>query len=396
VAGLVGYGGDPAVVASRAEIERVSGQLGAVGSELFSRIFHLLPNPIHRAQVDLALPLIEYRIQRTRIALATAAENYFSADAQVAHSIESIGNALRAHPWLLNLIPKAALERIQTGGAIAFGVAQFAPGSIAASSTRLLASSTDLDERVDSVQRIGLLNDRSVKFRSVAAELRKPISSLADIGSRIQSVDASSGQVLVETYVAPNGSRTLLVYLPGTQSFSPIAGKNPFDLVTDTALLTEPENSELLKAVSAALNQSGAKGANVIFAGYSLGGIAAAALATQSGQAVSGVVTIGAPVGQFQLPENVPVLSIQHSNDPVPAASGETNPLTKNWATVSRSAELPLGTPAMEAHDLDRYRETLAMVDAETMPGVSRVRELILNQVLGSRLSKAEAFEFRR
>ena len=50
----------------------------------------------------------------------------------------------------------------------------------------------------------------------------------------------------------------------------------------------------------------------------------------------------------------------------------------------------------MEAHDLDRYRETLAMVDAETMPGVSRVRELILNQVLGSRLSKAEAFEFRR
>jgi predicted esterase len=297
---------------------------------------------------------------------------------------------------LLNLIPKAALERIQAGGAIAFGVAQFAPGSIAASSTRLLASSTDLDERVDSVQRVGLLNDRSVKFHSVATELRKPITSLAEIGSRIEELDASSGQVLVETYVAPNGSRTLLVYLPGTQSFSPIAGKNPFDLVTDTALLTEPENSELLKAVSAALNQSGAKGSNVIFAGYSLGGIAAAALAIQSGQAVSGVVTIGAPVGQFQLPENVPVLSIQHSNDPIPAASGETNPLTKNWATVSRSAELPFGTPAMEAHDLDRYRETLAMVDAETMPGVSRVRELILNQVLGSRLLKAEAFEFRR
>ena len=396
MAGLVGYGGDPSVVASRAEIERVSGQLGVVGSELFSRIFHLLPNPIHRAQVDIALPAIEYRIQRTRLALATAAENYFSADAQVAHSIESIGHAIRAHPWLINLIPKVALERIQAGGAIAFGVAQFAPGSIAANSTRLLASSTDLDERVDSVQRVGLLNDRTVKFHEVATRLRQPITSLAEIGSRIEELDASSGQVMVETYVAANGSRTLLVYLPGTQSFSPIAGKNPFDLVTDTALLTEPENSELLKAVSAALNQSGAKGANVIFAGYSLGGIAAAALAIQSGQAVSGVVTIGAPVGQFQLPGNVPVLSIQHSNDPIPAASGETNPLTKNWATVSRAAELPLGTPAIEAHGLEHYRETLGMVDAETLPGVRRVRELILNQVAGSQLLKAEAFEFRR
>jgi len=396
VAGLVGYGGDPAVVASRAEIDRVSGQLGVVGSDLFARIFHLLPNPIHRAQVDIALPAIEYRIHRTRLALAIAAENYFSADAQVAHSIESIGHTIRAHPWLLNLIPKAALERIQAGGAIAFGVAQFAPGSIAAKSTRLLASSTDLDEGVDSAQRIGLLNDKSVKFHAVATETRQPISTLADIGSRIQSIDESVGQILVETYVASNGSRTLLVYLPGTQSFSPIGGNNPFDLATDTALLTEPENSELLKAVAAALNQSGAKGANVIFAGYSLGGIAAAALAIQSGQTVSGVVTIGAPVGQFQLPENVPVLSIQHSNDPVPAASGETNPLTKNWATVSRSAELPLGTPALEAHDLDHYRETLAMVDAETLAGVSRVRELILSRVAGSQLAKAQAFEFRR
>jgi hypothetical protein len=57
---------------------------------------------------------------------------------------------------------------------------------------------------------------------------------------------------------------------------------------------------------------------------------------------------------------------------------------------------LPLGTPALEAHDLDRYRETLAMVDAETIAGVSRVRELILSQVAGSQLAKAQAFEFRR
>lgn len=396
MAGLVGYGGDPAVVASRAEIDRVSGQLGTVGSELLGRVLHLLPNPIHRAQVDIALPAIEYRIHRTRLALAAAAENYFSTDAQVAHSIESIGHALRDHPWLLNLIPKPVLETIQVGGVVAFGAAQFAPGSIASQSTRLVAATTDIGERVDSAQRVGLLNDKSVEFREVYAAPQEPIRSLADVGSRIQGLDSSEGQILVETYVAPNGQRTLMVFLPGTQSFLPVAGKNPFDLVTDTALLAEPENSQLLKAVSSALESSGAKGANVIFAGYSLGGIAAAALAIQSGQNVTGVVTIGAPVGQFALPADVPVLSIQHSNDPIPAASGETNPLTKNWATVSRVSELPLGTPAIEAHELDRYRETLGMVDAERLPGVSRVRELILNQVIGSKLAKTEAFEFWR
>lgn len=394
--GLVGYGGDPAVVASRAEIDRVASQLGVVGSELLGRILHLLPNPIHRAQVDLALPSLEYRIHRTRLALATVSENYFSADAQVAHSIESIGHAIRDHPWILQLIPKPLLEKIRVGGAVAFGAAQFAPGGLASQSTRLLASSTDIDKQADNVQRIGLLNDKKVSFSSELVAASPPVRSLAAIGSRIDELSSGDGQILVETYVSAGGQRTLMVYLPGTQSFSPIAGKNPFDLTTDTALVTDPANSELLKAVSSALGQSGAHGANVIISGYSLGGVAAAALATQSGLNVSGVITIGAPVGQLQLPASVPVLSIQHSNDPIPAATGETNPLTKNWATVSRAAELPIGTPAIEAHELSRYRETLKLVDESHLVGVSRVREMILGQVAGSQLSKAEVFEFRR
>jgi hypothetical protein len=80
----------------------------------------------------------------------------------------------------------------------------------------------------------------------------------------------------------------------------------------------------------------------------------------------------------------------------VPAATGESNPLTQNWATVSREANLPLGAPALEAHELVRYRETLGMVDATKLVGVSRVRDLILNQLLNGKLEKAETFEFNR
>ncbi len=396
VAGLVGYGGDPAVVASRAEIDRVAGQLGAVGDELFGRILHLLPNPIERAQVDAALPSIEYRIHKTRLALAFAAENYFSADAKVAHSLEAVGHALRDHPWLLRLLPQVTLDQIRTGGFVAFGLAQFAPGDFGSQSTLLLASSTDLGKVADSAQNLGALKDKKVGYRLLPTLQRQPVKTLSEIGSRLYEVNEAKKQIRVETYLAGNGQRTLLVYLPGTQSLSPIAGENPFDATTDIALVTDPKHSQLLKAITSALDQAGAKDSNVIFAGYSLGGIAAAQLAAQGGFDVSGVITIGSPVGQVHVPAGVPVLSIQHSNDPVPAATGESNPLTQNWATVSREASLPVGAPALEAHELSRYCETLAMVDGTQLKGVSRLRELILGQFSNGSLVKAETFEFTR
>jgi hypothetical protein len=96
------------------------------------------------------------------------------------------------------------------------------------------------------------------------------------------------------------------------------------------------------------------------------------------------------------MPSNVPVLSVQHNNDPIPSATGTVNPLTENWATVSREAKLPLGTPALSAHDLDRYCETLGLVDKTNLAGVSRVREMILSQLTGSKLETTQTFEFDR
>ena len=82
--------------------------------------------------------------------------------------------------------------------------------------------------------------------------------------------------------------------------------------------------------------------------------------------------------------------------DGVDPATGESNPLTQNWATVSREASLPVGAPALEAHELSRYCETLAMVDGTQLKGVSRLRELILGQFSNGSLVKAETFEFTR
>ena len=363
---------------------------------MLSRILYLLPNPIERAQVDSALPHIEFQIHKTRLALANAAENYFSAEARVSHSLETLGHALRDHPWLLKLLPQSVVEKIKLGGVVAYGVAQLAPGDFASQSTQLLASSTNLGAEADKAQRMGLLDDRPVSFHVIESSQRAPITSLADIGSRLDEVNEARKQIRVETYLSKTGQRTLLVYLPGTQSLLPVAGENPFDLTSDTQLTTDPHHSQLLKAIRIALGESGAKGSKVIFAGYSLGGIAAAQLAAQGGFDVGGVVTIGSPVGQVHLPTNVPVLSIQHNNDPIPSATGTVNPLTENWATVSREAKLPLGSPALSAHDLDKYCETLGLVDKTQLTGVSRVRQMIMSQLIGSKLETTKTFEFDR
>ncbi len=396
MAGLIGYGGDPAVVASRAEIERVGVLIAGVCDTLLGGFFDFLPNPVHRAQVDIQLPVLISRMARTRLALAEAAENYFTADAQLAHKLEDLGHLIRDNPWLVNLLPKGAAARIEVAGVAGFALAHLAPGATAANATRTLAATRDLSEDLAQVNRAGLLVDGNVQFESIAAEPRGELSSLATIGSRLSDLNSLDAQIRVETYLSPSGERTMLVLLPSTQSMSPVATANPFDLTSDANLAINPEESELQEAVTRALASAGARDANVILAGYSLGGVLAANIASSNEFNVTGVVTIGSPVGHVELPPEIPVLSLQHQNDPIPAMTAATNPLTENWATATRMVELQIAEPALNAHEFDHYQKSLALADVSANKGVSRIREMILNQLSGSQLISTQGFRFSR
>lgn len=386
--GLVGYGGDPRVVASREEIERVSAELAVVAQELNGGALMFLPDPIQRAQLDVLLPHIDYRITRTRQALAHAAESYFSTDARVAHHIESIGAAVRHHPWLWHLLPKTTRDGIVAGGVLALVAAQFAPGNTGAMATRLAASS--IDERQIAK---ALDNHSAVKFRSVPSSDYPPPTSLAEISARLELVNRAESQVRIETYTS-GGSKTMLVYLPGTQSLNPLAGSNPFDVNTDAELARSPATAPIVSAVEQALRASGAEHANVVLVGYSLGGLVAGELAASHKFNVTGVLTIGSPLGQQNIPADIPVLSIQHSNDPVPAATGHSNPLTDNWATASKRFELSAGEASVAAHELNSYQSTVVEVDSTRLTGVSRIRSAILKQLVGAPTSVT--YEFSR
>jgi poly(3-hydroxybutyrate) depolymerase len=76
--------------------------------------------------------------------------------------------------------------------------------------------------------------------------------------------------------------------------------------------------------------------APVMVAGFSQGGITAGAFAQDysSQYNIQQIVTAGAPIGRFDIPSSVHVLSYESTADPVPRLDGTNNPTGSNWQTV--------------------------------------------------------------
>jgi pimeloyl-ACP methyl ester carboxylesterase len=154
--------------------------------------------------------------------------------------------------------------------------------------------------------------------------------------------------------------------VPGTQEWSPVAGANPFDLTTDVRSVTREQGTVAAAGVVAALDRARAASGRsspedpVLLVGHSQGGILAAALAcgpdVLNGHRVTHVLTTGAPVGLFPVPESVRVLSVEHADDPVPALDLTPNPSTPSWVTL-RSGDGP--PVVLRRHALDEYVRTM-------------------------------------
>ncbi|MEY4000470.1 MAG: hypothetical protein RLZZ626_825, partial [Actinomycetota bacterium] len=135
----------------------------------------------------------------------------------------------------------------------------------------------------------------------------------------------------------------------------------------------------------------------VIFVGYSQGGMAAANLiAGQPPFKVAGLVSLGAPIGHIKLPGDVAVLALEHTNDMVPALSGQTNPLTSQWATVQREYPVATGHMAVESHELSAYLDTSRQVDGLKDSGVARIRGVIGRALAAGDLCESQIFEITR
>jgi hypothetical protein len=383
MSGLVSYGGDETVVATRAEIERITSDLSAVQRRLLDEIKPMaqLNGVVHHLQLDLMLPETLVRLGLQRHGCFVAAESYFTTDARVAHQLDKVAETLHDNPWLTRLIPK----EVWVGLAATTAVAGFTNTDFTSQVVRATASQIP-SEKFDLLTQV-LPNERVLVGQEKAAVLPTPSS----VFSLTQRLNNDSGNIRIEGYQTQTG-RVLVVYLPGTANWSPIGGSSAFDLRSNLELLGDSENSNSTRAANAALQAYGVKPSDrLVLVGYSQGGMVAAHLADNNSQVV-GLVTIGAPIANEKLPAEVAVLSIEHSNDLVPALAGSTNPFTENWATATRHWEISAGESVIESHDINAYANTAELVDSSTDRGLIRIKHRILGSIEASEALEAKEY----
>lgn len=194
---------------------------------------------------------------------------------------------------------------------------------------------------------------------------------------RLVPSPAAPGRIRVER-IERSGRVSWAVYVPPTQVWSFGSGPNPYDGSTNVRSIGGRETAAA-DAVTVALRSAGAEaGEPVMLAGYSQGGLTAAKLAAddtfRDDFTVTTVLTAGSPVGVFDIPPEVQVLSLEHEADLVPVLDGRPNPAGENWTTVRRDLD-DVGPDPATAHQLESYLEAAEAVDASTDDSVVAWRD---------------------
>jgi hypothetical protein len=219
-------------------------------------------------------------------------------------------------------------------------------------------------------------DSNQVRVRAVPAQWQRAASGTSELLSRIPPAVADQPRIHVERVDGVDGRRWV-VSVPGTANWSPVAGRTPFDLTGNVRLMAA-QRSAGMSAVVAAMRATGVRsGEPVLLAGYSQGGLIAASVAADPSVrrefTVSHLLTSGAPVASIPVPDDVQVLSIEHSDDLVPRLEGSMNRDRPNWITVTAPApitDLPPveRTEPLSAHRAELYQSTADRIDRSTHP----------------------------
>ena len=233
---------------------------------------------------------------------------------------------------------------------------------------------------------------RTLTVNEEHTQITTPPSGAEGIVERIGALYPSPGtdgdvaRVAIECIEHADGTRAWIVEIPGTQSFLPNGGANPFDLTADVQMMAG-QASDVMIAVTAAMEQAHiAPGEPVMLSGHSLGGIAAMALAANesfsSHYSVAAVVTAGSPVARFAPVGGPAVLSLENSTDIVWALDGAPNPDRATWITVHQdlrasdlAADRAAATSLVGSHEPATYARTAGLFDSSSASSARAWRE---------------------
>lgn len=171
---------------------------------------------------------------------------------------------------------------------------------------------------------------------SAGAAAGGPISTVSDVFVRAGDLDAVGGKEYAAVDVIRHAGEPprLTAILPSTQQWSPWSSSAPNDLYGNL-LSVQGRQSELERFAEEAIRvelvafpEAERDRVEIQLAGFSQGGLAAAALATRGTLNVTRVITAGSPIGALahDLPEGVRVLAYEAPDDPVPRLDGRANP----------------------------------------------------------------------
>ncbi|MEP6478109.1 MAG: hypothetical protein ABJB03_01865 [Rhodoglobus sp.] len=158
-----------------------------------------------------------------------------------------------------------------------------------------------------------------------------------------------------------DGTFTWRVTLPSTQDWMlPINGSEFFehgaanDLASNLTLILSPDQQAAYeRMVLDAMAQAGIGPEDpVMLVGFSQGGILAGKLASQDdGFNIQAIVTAGAPIDAYDIPDDVSVISMQHNNDIVARLDGTPAVHGDNWQTVEVPAPVNTHPPYEQLPD---------------------------------------------
>lgn len=403
------YGGNPRIVASYEEMQRVASALDSAADAMRQALhtpqanfFDLIPNPIPQLQLLFLLPGLIERAESLARKTRFAAESYFSNEARVVMLIEKTLAPLSGgiqHLSPVTPIP-GALSKSLLGLGAAMAVMGLS-GKPNLSKTAVLALGAQV-----ATASVGVSGGRelAVKYqRNLPAGFPvahgsaslskisqvKTSASMADHALRIWESYQNQSSINIEVYQYGYG-RQLVVYIPGTQSAS-LSGENPLNLSSNLTALANLKTSAPEAAIQDALNQLGAgQKDRVLFVGHSQGAMVAGNIA-QAPQPykVSGLISFGGPISQLDL--KIPTIAIGHQGDPVPLIGGGVNPMRDNWVTVSAKGEF---TDLVDVHKISSYFETARALDLSSDEGFRRVQEQLWQDPNRSGLQYE--FEIRR
>ena len=367
---LVSYGGDAQIVATRGEIDRVIAELNGLEAWLRGQVelqdFAIEPGI--RLRLAIELPSILEKLSRIRDACGHAADSYFGVETEISRE-------LRERPEL----PIAGLA----SGIAAAGATVGLLGE-----TNVSANLVGVEASIGAPNSIETLADRLIKTSELASGPEDSNTGWLRIEKfREPASPVSAAQGLISVAEA-----RYVVYIPGTQSWAPKPGTNPFDLTSNLSAISKTGFAGSEKAVAAAMKQAGiGPDSKVLLVGHSQGGLVAANISTRF--AGSKVLTFGAPLGLLAKDLEAPTLAVEHPADPVPKLDGRPNPLKANWVTVRQKFE---AANPLAQHQMAGYRQTAFEIDAGSADqGLEKMRRELAG-FAGKNIGQAFYFELKR